>query len=311
MPVPSTPQRIIEDAEEVDVEDSPRLPSDWSPLEYELLEYADSLPSGFAERIGRELEGQHRRVAQLRSLNSLMLHVLQSEGLLAARNGPASQVKALSEMGRQPHVETRTDRSPRQAPAVPKAWQEPAMTTTPRKEASQRLVLASVSRQLELKVFEVRRAAEGELKELSRRVRAAEEHNWKLRKESCSEDVAGRKKLWEAETKLNRLQNRVQQLESRRRTWARKLRQREEEVRQVSASIAEMSAEVNSVRAQAKEFAAAECHEEQLRQMVRDLRQELRFNSKVSSEHAQVALSREMLLGSPSPLRRAGERRRV
>ncbi|CAE7908289.1 unnamed protein product [Symbiodinium microadriaticum] len=307
MPVPGTPQRILEDAEEVDVEDSPRLPSDWSPLEYELLEYADSLPSGFAERIGRELEGQHRRVAQLRSLNSLMLHVLQSEGLLA-RSGTASQVKALSETC-QTHVETRTDRSPRQAPAVPKAWQEPAVT--PRKEASQRLVLASVSRQLELQVFEVRRAAEKELKELSHRVRAAEEHNWKLRKESCSEDVAGRKKLWEAETKLNRLQNRVQQLETRRRTWARKLRQREEEVRQVTASIAEMSAEVNSVRAQAKEFAAAECHEEQLRQMVRDLRQELRFNSKVSSDHSQVALSREMLLGSPSPLRRAGERRRV
>eukprot|EP00439_Symbiodinium_sp_Y106_P072388 s2908_g13.t1 len=279
MPVPSTPQRIIEDAEEVDVEDSPRLPSDWSPLEYELLEYADSLPSGFAERIGRELEGQHRRVAQLRSLNSLMLHVLQSEGLLAARNGPASQ----AEHGRAsegafgdgtPAACRDSDRSlsetsTRSAQGLAGASDDHdaseggalrrlrvALSVAPA-EASQRLVLASVSRQLELKVFEVRRAAEGELKDLSRRVRAAEEttgeHNWKLRKESCSEDVAGRKKLWEAETKLNRLQNRVQQLESRRRTWARKLRQREEEVRQVSASIAEMSAEVNSVRAQAKD----------------------------------------------------------
>ena len=131
---------------------------------------------------------------------------------------------------------------------------------TRRDEASQRLVLASVSRQLELKVFEAGLCGKLRLclkkpasqagagtgapcrgegvegsstfvgfepsfgltarwKELSHRVRAAEdrscgsrtlemalydsildreEHNWKLRKESCSEDVAGRKKLWEA-----------------------------------------------------------------------------------------------------------------
>ena len=32
----------------------------------------------------------------------------------------------------------------------------------------------------------------------ARQHHAWQEHNWKLRKESCSEDVAGRKKLWEA-----------------------------------------------------------------------------------------------------------------
>ncbi|CAE6971223.1 unnamed protein product [Symbiodinium natans] len=222
--------------------------------------YADSLPSGFAERIGRELEGQHRRVAQLRSLNSLMLRVLQCEGH-AKCGGATSQVPSLSETPRQLQVETRNDCSPK-APAVPKAWREPTgsvCSASSPKEASQRLVLASVSRQLELKVFEVRHAAERELKELARRVRAAEENSFKLRKESCSEDVAGRKKLWEAETKLNRLQNRVQQLETRRRTWARKLRQREEEVRQATISIAEMSAEVNAVRAQAKDLDPKSC----------------------------------------------------
>lgn len=66
-------------SEDGDVFDSPRLPPDWMPLEYELLEYADSLPAGFAEVVGRELQAQHRRVAQVRWCNTMLLNVLRSE----------------------------------------------------------------------------------------------------------------------------------------------------------------------------------------------------------------------------------------
>ncbi|CAE6971214.1 HOP1 [Symbiodinium natans] len=51
----------------------------------------------------------------------------------------------------------------------------------------------------------------------------------------------------------------------------------------------------------AADFAAAECHEEQLRQMIRDLRQELRLSSKVAtSEYAQASVF-VFLVAEPGP----------
>eukprot|EP00930_Biecheleria_cincta_P060751 TRINITY_DN46358_c0_g1_i1.p1 TRINITY_DN46358_c0_g1~~TRINITY_DN46358_c0_g1_i1.p1 ORF type:complete len:504 (-),score=87.48 TRINITY_DN46358_c0_g1_i1:114-1583(-) len=82
-----------------DVFDSPRLPPDWMPLEYELLEYADSLPTGFAEVVGRELEAQHRRVSQVRWCNTMLLNVLRSEDeakMRPAAGSPSSQASVCS-----------------------------------------------------------------------------------------------------------------------------------------------------------------------------------------------------------------------
>ncbi|CAJ1381349.1 unnamed protein product [Effrenium voratum] len=256
--LPRTPQGAAS-AVEADIQDSPRLPSDWSPLEYELLEYADSLPPGFAERIARELEGQQQRVAQLRSLNSLMLHVLRCEAPSPASAPTTPAVKA----------QFRKDPSPPNPPPMPKAWQDASMRLAHlppncREEVSRRLVLASASRQLEMQVLEVRRAAEQELYDLASRARVAEESNWKLRREQNNED-AGRKNLWEAEAKLNKLQTRVQQLEARRRNVQRKALQREEEVRQLSQTNAQMQAEICSFRGAVKDFDASVGREQQLR----------------------------------------------
>lgn len=297
---PSTPQGQVN--AEADINDSPRLPSDWSPLEYELLEYADSLPAGFAERIARELEGQQQRVAQLRSLNSLMLHVLHCEVPSMAPGAPAKDSKE----------------NARAALAVPKAWQEnpSAARVAPNNQdesASRRLVLASASRQLEMQVLEVRRAAEQELFDLANRARSAEEKNWRLRREQSTEDALGRKKLWEAEAKLNKLQNRIQQLEVRRRNLARKSVQRDEEVKQLKDSNAQMQAEILNYRTRTKEFDAADHLEEELRCQVRELRS-LRSGAKVVfqndlSRQASPCRVHALVMGSPSPLRRAGDRR--
>ncbi|CAJ1328320.1 unnamed protein product [Effrenium voratum] len=148
----------------------------------------------------------------------------------------------------------------------------------------------------------VRRAAEQELYDLASRARVAEESNWKLRREQNNED-AGRKNLWEAEAKLNKLQTRVQQLEARRRNVQRKALQREEEVRQLSQTNAQMQAEICSFRGAVKDFDASVGREQQLRAQLRELR-DLR---KVESR--QASPTRALVLGSPSPLRRAGEHR--
>jgi len=303
---PSTPQGQIQ-SWEADINDSPRLPSDWSPLEYELLEYADSLPKGFAERIARELEGQQQRVAQLRSLNSLMLHVLRCEVPSLAASGPSTPSQA---------AEIRKDQ--RKVLQVPKAWQENASTAEKISPSSQdeavsrRLVLASASRQLEMQVFEVRRAAEQELFDLANRARSAEEKNWRLRREQSNEDALGRKRLWEAEAKLNKLQNRIQQLEVRRRNFARKTLQREEEVKQLKDSIAQMQAEASAYRSRAKEFDAAEWREEELKCQLRELRT-MRcskvFQNDISRQASPVNhRTHALVMNSPSPLRRAGDR---
>merc|ERR1740121_1299846 len=53
-----------DEASDGEAEDySPQLPQEWQPLEYEVLEYADALPPGFASRVGHELEAQERTVA--------------------------------------------------------------------------------------------------------------------------------------------------------------------------------------------------------------------------------------------------------
>ncbi|CAK9074978.1 unnamed protein product [Durusdinium trenchii] len=303
--LPCTPEGDAK-VSEGDINDSPRLPSDWSPLEYELLEYADSLPLGFAERIARELEGQQQRVAQLRSLNSLMLHVLSCEAPTVAQSVPSTPGRAPDPMA----PELRSWK----APAVPKAWQE-AKAAQPRcprtEEASRRLVLASASRQLEMQVLEVRRAAEQELFELAGRARVAEDKSWKLRREQNNEDAFGRKKLWEAEAKLNKQQNRIQQLEVRLRNLKRKTQQRDEEVRQIKDSMAQMQAEITGLRGRRKDFDAAEELEEQLRSQVRELRSGTRtFGKAVELRQASPCRTHALVLGSPSPLRRAGDARR-
>eukprot|EP00434_Breviolum_minutum_P017302 symbB.v1.2.015272.t1/scaffold1131.1/size136176/8 len=122
-----------------------------------------------------------------------MLHVLRCEVPSLAASGPSTPSQA---------AEIRKDQ--RKVLQVPKAWQENASTAEKISPSSQdeavsrRLVLASASRQLEMQVFEVRRAAEQELFDLANRARSAEEKNWRLRREQSNEDALGRKRLWEA-----------------------------------------------------------------------------------------------------------------
>lgn len=58
-------------------DDSAAWPDSWQPLEYELLEYANSLPPAVAQHLSRELEEQSRSAAQLRCANRRLRHRLQ------------------------------------------------------------------------------------------------------------------------------------------------------------------------------------------------------------------------------------------
>lgn len=94
---------------------------------------------------------------------------------------------------------------------------------------------------------------------------------------------------------------------------ARKSVQRDEEVKQLKDSNAQMQAEILNYRTRTKEFDAADHLEEELRCQVRELRS-LRSGAKVVfqndlSRQASPCRVHALVMGSPSPLRRAGDRR--
>uniref|UniRef100_A0A7S2FYZ5 Uncharacterized protein n=1 Tax=Alexandrium andersonii TaxID=327968 RepID=A0A7S2FYZ5_9DINO len=88
-----------------DAEDSPQLPLDWLPLEYELLEYIDCLPADLAERVSSELEAQERHVAHLRAENAELRHAASQALLPEQRCGRGLSV--LAESARQLEAKAR------------------------------------------------------------------------------------------------------------------------------------------------------------------------------------------------------------
>eukprot|EP00933_Yihiella_yeosuensis_P011087 TRINITY_DN11809_c1_g1_i1.p1 TRINITY_DN11809_c1_g1~~TRINITY_DN11809_c1_g1_i1.p1 ORF type:complete len:506 (-),score=132.05 TRINITY_DN11809_c1_g1_i1:139-1656(-) len=380
------------DSEDIEVDDSPRLPADWLPFEYELLEYADSLPVGFVEGVGRMLEAQQRRVAQLRSLNTLMLDVLRCEdfdslNLEAAAESAASLDKAIQEVRRRAEAAKQLreqeeeleavslENAPRQSGNNNFSWKDPeddssppealsspqfvakiaddlvkdlktqtksailgspdvkniagrimamaaspptspsrdlgprSPTRSPRKkdikltpttgtaaslwcskeEVARRLESSSRARKLEQQVLEVRRAAEKELLDLASRARLAEEKQRKLSRESAGDDAASRKRLYEADAKLQRLRNRVQQLQLTKRNAERRRHNGESQDRQALTTLHDLEQEVIGYRIQAKEFDELEMQEEDLRRLLRSKKSELR--SYTTREKAAAAMT--------------------
>ncbi|CAE8600137.1 unnamed protein product, partial [Polarella glacialis] len=297
-------------AEDNDAEDSPRLPSDWLPLEYELLEFAGSLPEGFAERIGRELEAQQRRVAELRSLNTLLLNVVRCEGegsqdlpkALWKEDAPEEPPPAtVAPEPRRPEPREAPEPTPlcvrrpepREAPepaplcvrrpeprevAATPVWAARALAPAMKREEemARRLAFAASSRRLEHKVQEVRRAAEKELLELASRAHQAEEQRRKLSMDAAGGDAQGRRVLWEAEAKLQRMRCRVQQLESARRNAERRAKVRETEDRHLSSNHSAVLEEVTNYRSRAEEFSNLEKKEQDLRAKLRNLKSDQR-----------------------------------
>lgn len=375
------------DCEDIDVEESPRLPSDWVPFEYELLEYADSLPKGFVDGVRRMLQAQQRQVAQLRSLNTLMLNVLQGDVVdsleveAAAETACCDDVKSGFQTPKQSHklatetslfgwnIESEHTQASSQheeqaetnseAPQLGKlleksngifSWEPPdvelntqsepakqvsdasvvaksAMTScsevnkvqqpspswlrsaptlsveclaetspvtrsggwTPTEEVAKRLESAARARRLEAKVLEVRRAAEKELLELASRARAAEEKHRKLSREAAGDDASSKKRLYEAEAKMQRLANRVQQLELTKRNAERRRTNGEQQDRQLQATLAELREEVRASRSRVKDFDDLERQEDDLRRVLRLKKSELR--SMTTREKAAAAMT--------------------
>lgn len=376
------------DCEDIDVEESPRLPSDWVPFEYELLEYADSLPRGFVDGVRRMLQAQQRQVAQLRSLNTLMLNVLQGdvvdsleveaaaetaccddvrsgfqtpkqshklapETSVFGWNTESEHTQASSEHEEQaetnsvapqhgklletstgtfsweaPDVELNTQSEPAKQVSYANVVAKSAVTScsesnkvqqpspswlrstpslsieclaaesspvtrsggwTPTEEVAKRLESAARARRIEAKVLEVRRAAEKELLELASRARAAEEKHRKLSREAAGDDVSSKKRLYEAEAKMQRLANRVQQLELTKRNAERRRTNGEQQDRQLQETLAELREEVRASRRQVKDFEDLERQEEDLRRLLRLKKSELR--SMTTREKAAAAMT--------------------
>mmetsp|Transcript_37449 Transcript_37449/g.67703 ORF Transcript_37449/g.67703 Transcript_37449/m.67703 type:complete len:345 (+) Transcript_37449:58-1092(+) len=251
------------------IEYSPRLPPDWQPLEYELLEYADVLPAGFVDRIGRELEAQHQRVALLRRLNTLMLSTIRAEST-------AAQLAAGS-LQEVPKLQAQETSGP--SILMP--------CNNIQEEVRRRLEISQTSRQLEQTVSEVRRSSQKELQELATRVSLLEEKSKKQSKEAAVDDSINRKRLWEVEAKVLRYRNRISQLESARRNAERKALTREAEERQQQAEVEQLEAEVMAYRRKVPEFEEIERREEELRRKLRSLKSEQR--SATTREKAAAA----------------------
>jgi len=246
-----------------DVEYSPRLPESWEPLEYEMLEYADSLPRRFAERVRFELEVQSETVAQLRGEHAELRQACKDKG---------SSADAFDEV--KPHLLA----SPCGA-ATPCSTAAP---TTPTRaitkcsaEAQWRSPCAVRARKMESKTHQVLESADEELVQLSKRERHAKEQQRLLACEA-TEDEAARRKLREVEGDLLRMHCRVQQLERARRHADHRVSQREEEERRIASDLEHLRAEVRSFRAKVPDFERLEQLEEKLRNELREAKNALR-----------------------------------
>lgn len=270
-----------------DIEDSPHLPEDWQPLEYELLEYADLLPRKFTDRMCCELEVQEQRVAQLRGLNEMLR--------MALCNGPESVPKEPPE----PTIDPVCDTSP--SCSITSAANEsittpPAMSNTGRRHISmvqgrkifkgaKGIRAAAISQtnpsiteselQFAENVRQIRRSAEQELLKLARRAKAAEQRQRELACEA-SENISSRRQLWEAEAELLRLRCRVQQLENARWHAERRATQHDNAEQQFAIDLAYLQAEVRGFRARKPKLDALEQREQELKHALRKAKTALR-----------------------------------
>jgi len=222
-----------------DIEDSPQLPGDWLPLEYELLEFVDALPADLARRVSSELEAQERRVAHLRAEN-------------AELRAAASQAAARA--------------APQPAPCRPESAATPGANLS---------ILAESARQLEAKARQVRQAAEHELLELARRARAAEAQQHHLSRQAA-QDAARRRRLWEADAELQRLLRREVQLNGLLEEAEGRACQHEKEEKDLAADIEHLQAEVRRSRAEAPDLQRLEQREHELRHQLRAAKTALR-----------------------------------
>lgn len=250
-----------------DLENSPRLPSNWLPLEYELLEYATMLPPGFAERVAAELEAQERRVAQLRSLNALLaIRVSEEQG--SAKPSPP-KARTPDSVIKQRAVDFKAEA---------------------RAEVARRLAMGATARQLEECVREVRRAAEFELQELAARERGIQAQHRMLINEAAEDVAHNRKRLWEVETKLQKLHARRQQLENAKRHADRKAAIREQEERDLKAEVEYLQTEVEGFRKRAQEFDTIDQQEEELRQKLKAAKLQLRAANREKAASIQDSI---------------------
>lgn len=279
---------VIGDWEVEDFWDSPRLPEEWQPLEYELLEYANKLPPGFADRVGSELEAQTHTVSQLRARTA---QLLQRE--LAATSTQERFVSDMVPPSPEPaDMRVRVTATPAAASAGTTPSKKSIGSAAAAAEAKRRGQLAESAKQLEQKARQVRRSAERELAALSARIRAAEEQQRQLSKEAA-EDAVDRKRLWEAEAELLRLRCRLQQLDAARRHAERRATQREDEDRQLDTDVAYLRAEIRSYLARQPEYESLEQREEELRRRLRIVKMQLRTQHRSGSTVPVVGRSAE------------------
>lgn len=279
---------------------SARLPSEWQPLEYELLEYASALPPGFASRIGRELEVHEARVVRLRALNELLLRqeaAAATAGAAAAATSGATAGCAAAEDSaavKTGAAEAATGGDSR-AVAVPESSAEAASFLLAAAAESRRtLELAASARELEARIMQVRREAERSKRELEVRSRAAEERQRQLAREAA-EDAGDRKHLWEAEADLLRLRCKLQQKDAGRRHSERRCASREDEDRQLECDVAKLREEAQSYRARVAEIEAMnlDVREEDLRQVLKTAKAELRRRLRAVAEAPQPAAAKD------------------
>mmetsp|Transcript_51095 Transcript_51095/g.108551 ORF Transcript_51095/g.108551 Transcript_51095/m.108551 type:complete len:394 (-) Transcript_51095:588-1769(-) len=278
--------------EEQDGPQSPRLPDDWQPLDYELLDYADSLPPGFAQRVARELEVQEQTVSQLRSLNRLLL---SREAAAASEAAATAATAAAAAAAPAPEAEpvTAVEAATQQTTGDDQGHDAEISTGSipPCAEAlaegRRKAEIAENSARLEAKTKEVRKEADRTLNALNLRLKAAEEKQRQLAREAAI-DAAERKELWEAEATLLRLRCKLQQKEAGRRHAERRVEQREEEDRHLRSDIANLSQEAAAYKATLAELEAMNLakQEEELRQALRAAKAELRHRQRTAGNTA-------------------------
>jgi len=266
---------------------SPCVPADWQPLEYELLEYADSLPRDFADRMGCELEAQDQRVAQLRSLNVLLadMCVACEEQRVPPDQSDDPDVTGQTLPPQPPQLQAAefatSSNEVADAVVVTKekvATLRPELSATGAvrdAESAQRMALTESARRLDAKARDAKNAAEQEMAKLTARLRAAGEQQ-RLLTQEAAQAASERKRLLEAEADLLRQRSRMQQLEVARGNAERRARQREEEVQQLQTDVRYLQEEVNDFRAQVPLFHELEQQEEDLKRRLRPAKAALR-----------------------------------
>lgn len=265
---------FLDDSLNDTLNDSPQLPDHFQPLDYDLLEYAVSLPPKLAERISQEMDVREQHVTRLRESNEQLARaaVAATQRLPPAGATAASSAQQFAAIGAPTSAGA-------EAAAASLAAEVATRQAESEAEAARSARAIEKAHSLQLEVLQVEEATDAQLTKIAARCNAA-------RQSVCVDDPDKgvttqngpdeRASLREALAKLHCLRERASQLERTHQQAERRAQNRDQELRLLRADCNQLRAEVQGFRTQAVAFSRAEQKEEELRRELREAKAELR-----------------------------------